>query len=58
MEEIQVKSQCRKNRMAQFCIPEGPIFSEQTQSDLGLRFSLFRKDLPVYESKSYILLPI
>jgi hypothetical protein len=25
---------------------------------LGLRFSLFRKDLPLYESKSYVLLPI
>jgi hypothetical protein len=44
--------------MVRFWIPEGPIFSEQIEPNYGLRFSLFRKDLLVYELKSYVLLPI
>jgi hypothetical protein len=58
MEQIQAKSQSPKNRMIRFWILEGPVFSEQIESDLGVIFRLFRNDLPVYESKSYVMLPI
>jgi hypothetical protein len=58
MEEIQAKSQSRKNRTVRFWIPEYPVFPEQIESEKGLGFSLFRKDLHVYESKSYVLLHI
>jgi hypothetical protein len=58
MKEIQAKSLSRKNWMVRFWIPEGLIFLEQIESDKGLRFCLFRKDLPVYQPKSYVLLPI
>jgi hypothetical protein len=58
MEEIQVKSRGRKNWTIWFGIPEYPIFSEQIESDYGLRFSFFRKDFLVSNSMSYILLPI
>jgi hypothetical protein len=51
------KGRSRKNQMVRFWIPKGPVFSEQIESE-GLRFILFRKDLHVYESKSYVLLPI
>jgi hypothetical protein len=44
--------------MVQFWISEGPVLSEQLEPDYDLRFSLFRKYLHVYESKSYVLLPI
>jgi hypothetical protein len=58
MEEIQAKSRSRKNRTAQFWILEYLIFLEQIECEEGLRFSLFRKDLVVSDSKSYVLLPI
>jgi hypothetical protein len=44
--------------MVQFWIMEDPVSSEQIESDYILRFSFFRKDLHVYELKTYILLPI
>jgi hypothetical protein len=34
------------------------FFPEEIESDYDLRFSLFRNDLHVYKSKSYVLLPI
>jgi hypothetical protein len=58
MEEIQDKSRSRKKRDVRFWIPKYPVFSEQVESEYGLRFSLFRKDLHVYESKRYVLLAI
>jgi hypothetical protein len=58
MEEIQAKSRSRKNRTTQFWILEYLIFLEQIECEGGLRFSLFRKDLVVSDSKSYVLLPI
>jgi hypothetical protein len=57
IEEIQARSQSRKNRAIWFAKPEYPIFLEQIESELGLRFSLFRNDLVISDSKSYVLLP-
>jgi hypothetical protein len=47
-----------KNWTVRFWITEYPIFPEQIQSQYSLRFSLFRKDLVISDSKSYVLLPI
>jgi hypothetical protein len=58
MEKMQAKSRSRKDRTFWFWIPEYLIFPEQIESEKGLRFSLFRKDLLMYESKNYVLLPI
>jgi hypothetical protein len=33
MEEIQAKSQSRKNRIFRFLIPEYPVFPEEIESD-------------------------
>jgi hypothetical protein len=33
MEDIQAKNRSRKNWMVWFWIPEGPVFSEQIESD-------------------------
>jgi hypothetical protein len=58
MEEIQDKSQNHKNQIVRFWIPEYTVFPEQIESEYGLRFSLFRKDLVISDSKNYALLPI
>jgi hypothetical protein len=58
MEEIQVKNQSRKNWTDRFWILEYPVFPEQMESEKGLRFSLFKKDWVISDSKSYVLLPI
>jgi hypothetical protein len=58
MEEIQARSWDSKNRTVRFLIPEYLLLLEQIESDYGLRFSLFRKDFLVSNSKSYIMLPI
>jgi hypothetical protein len=34
------------------------FFPEEIEFNWGLRFSLFRKDLHVYKTKRYVLLPI
>jgi hypothetical protein len=71
MEELQAKSRSCKNQTVQFWILEYPVFPEQMESEqgltfslfrkdlvVGLRFSLFRKDLVVSDSKNYVMLPI
>jgi hypothetical protein len=58
MEEIQARSKDHKNQTIRFWIPEYPVFPEQIESEYDLRFILFRKDLDVSDSKSYVLLPI
>jgi hypothetical protein len=58
MEEIQARSRSRKKQTIQFWIPEYLIFLDQIESEYGLRFSLFRKDLVIFDSKCYILLTI
>jgi predicted Rossmann fold nucleotide-binding protein DprA/Smf involved in DNA uptake len=58
MDEIQAKSRGHQNRTVQFWIPKYPVFPEQIKSDYNLRFSLFRKDFLVSNSKSYVILPI
>jgi hypothetical protein len=52
------KVKVTKNQTNQFWIPEYPIFTQQIESKYGLRFNLFRNDLVISDSKSYILLPI
>jgi hypothetical protein len=58
IEEIQAQRRGHKNRTIRFGIPEYPVFSEQIEFNLDLRFSLFRKDFLVSDSKSYVLIPI
>jgi hypothetical protein len=58
MEEICAQSQACENRTIPFGIPEYLVFPGEIESDYGLSFSLFRKDLHVFESKSYAMLPI
>jgi hypothetical protein len=50
------RSQSRKNWTIRFTKSESSVFLEQIESKQGLRFSLFRKDLVVFDSKSYVLL--
>jgi hypothetical protein len=57
-EQNQAKNQSHKNRTIRFVKPNYPIFPEQIESDYDLGFSLFRKDLRVYELKSYVILSI
>jgi hypothetical protein len=65
IEEIQARSRGRKNWtsgiqnwIVQFWILKYPVFPEQVESEESLRFSLFKKDLVLSDSKSYILLHI
>jgi hypothetical protein len=58
IEEIQAKSGSRKNWTVRFCKSECTVFLEKIESEYGLRFSLFRKDLVISDPKSYVLLPI
>jgi hypothetical protein len=58
VDQNQARSRSRKNQIVRFPILEGPVFIDKVESEYGLRFCLFRKDLVVYESKSCVLLPI
>jgi hypothetical protein len=55
IEENQARSRSHKNRTIRFAKLEYPVFPEQIESELGLRFSLF---MVVSDSKSYVMLPI
>jgi hypothetical protein len=58
IEKNQTRSQSHRNWTIRFAKLEYPIFLEQIESEYVLRFSLFRKDLVVSDSKSYVMLAI